>query len=216
MTCRLLSLSSVTLALLLQGCGIGGTSRPAQFYLLTPLPSTTPSLVTGRDGPTVALGPIEIPEFLDRPQMVTKISPKQVELAEFHRWAESLSTGIGRVLREDLAILLGRGNVSAFPWADSPPRDYRVQVIFLDFEPALYREEVLLRALYTITNRRQPDQVVAREETFTVPIDKQSSDGAYPATVEAMSSALSSLAQSIAREVLAAHASHQSGKKSPN
>jgi len=74
------------------GCG---STPKAHFYTLSAVPAaagaTAPSATAGYG---VAVGPITVPEAVDRPQIVVRLSPSQVEISELHRWAAPLKSEI--------------------------------------------------------------------------------------------------------------------------
>lgn len=113
--------------LLLAGSGCAGHSRPVHFYMLRSLtvanvPPLSPS--DARRGPVVGLGPVRIPSYLDRPQIVTAITDEEYKLAEDHRWAERLDDTITRLLAENLSALVPTERVVLYPW----PREQRVNM----------------------------------------------------------------------------------------
>jgi len=55
----------------------------------------------------VVVAPPALPELIDRPQLMLRIGPHQVEMLEQTRWAEPLRAQIARVVAEDLEALLG-------------------------------------------------------------------------------------------------------------
>ncbi|HEX5606452.1 MAG TPA: PqiC family protein, partial [Candidatus Binatia bacterium] len=65
---------------------------------------------------SLGIGPIKIPRYLDREQLVTRISQNRFAIAENDRWAEPLEENFSRVLSENLSILLQIDRVAAFPW----------------------------------------------------------------------------------------------------
>jgi len=114
------------LALLSTGCF--GTSPPSKFFLLSPSPagaSAGPSI-----GPEGALGvmPTRIAAYLDRPQIVTFVGDNSVDLDEFNRWAEPLSSGVTRVLAQELSAMLPTWRVLPQPWDPIVPLRARVVV----------------------------------------------------------------------------------------
>src|SRR5919108_2844543 len=93
---------------------IGGcASQPSRFYLLSAGPNAeTASLeMSGRQGPTIGVGPVTLPRYVDRPQIVTRTSPYELKVAEFDRWGEALDPNFSRVLGENLALLLPSARV---------------------------------------------------------------------------------------------------------
>ncbi|MBS1138077.1 MAG: hypothetical protein H6R11_2031, partial [Proteobacteria bacterium] len=97
------------------GCG---STPKAHFYTLSAVPAaagaTAPSATAGYG---VAVGPITVPEAVDRPQIVVRLSPSQVEISELHRWAAPLKSEIPRVIAEHLTRLLDTARVWAYPGA---------------------------------------------------------------------------------------------------
>ncbi len=87
---------------LLDGCA----SAPAQrFYTLgNQAPAAGQPLPTGV---AVKIAALTIPELVDRPQIVLRTTSNRVAVLDNQRWAESLKTGIVRVLATDLAAQLG-------------------------------------------------------------------------------------------------------------
>ncbi|MFT5531962.1 MAG: putative lipoprotein YmbA [Burkholderiaceae bacterium] len=86
----------LVLTLLLGACS---TSPTTHFYTLEPL--ATSGVALGNS--SVRIGQVTVPELVDRPQMVLRSGANQVSLAEQQRWAESLRSGIARVVAANLA-----------------------------------------------------------------------------------------------------------------
>jgi uncharacterized protein len=102
---RVLVLCGVAL-LGLSGCL--GSTPPTHFYLLPPLTSgdTASPASAGQREVTLAVGPVTVPPYLDRPQIVTRTSRAKLTLADFEQWAGPLADTTARVLSEDLALLI--------------------------------------------------------------------------------------------------------------
>jgi uncharacterized lipoprotein YmbA len=82
----------------------------------------------------VSIGPVTIPDQLDRPQLVVRTSANQVDFLETHRWAESLKSEIPRVLAADLDLLLTPTRVSTYPQSAGLDAEFRIFVDILRFE----------------------------------------------------------------------------------
>ena len=86
--------------LLLSACGSPPRER---FYTLD-----APEPPVAADGaPSISVGPVSIPELVDRPQLVVRVRPNEVVLTEQERWAEPLRGAITRVVAANLAAALG-------------------------------------------------------------------------------------------------------------
>ncbi len=112
--------------LLLCGCA----SKATNYYVLHSLQSEVQDVKITRaeNDLTIGVGPIKIPEYLDRPQMATRSTPDSLQFAEFDKWAEPLEKDLARVFAEDLSILLSTDRVIVFPWAGSVHVLYQVTV----------------------------------------------------------------------------------------
>lgn len=62
---------------------------------------------------TVHVAAASVPEALDRPELVLRLSDTEVAVDEHHRWAEPLRTGIARAVADGLARQLDGALVSA-------------------------------------------------------------------------------------------------------
>jgi uncharacterized lipoprotein YmbA len=74
------------------------------------------------------VGPITLPKYLDRPQIVTRSGRNPLTLAEFDRWAKPLQDNVSRVLAENLARHIPTDHILLHPWPRSAPVDYQVAV----------------------------------------------------------------------------------------
>ena len=79
--------TSVTLS------GCLGRSQPSRFYLLQSS-LILEETVLNQEGIKIALGPVSLPQHLDRPQIVTRVGENEFKLDEFNQWAETLSDNI--------------------------------------------------------------------------------------------------------------------------
>jgi len=121
------------LPLVVAGCG---TSQPSQFYVLRPLPESERSVPTTPDKVALAVlvGPVTLPAYLDRTQVVTLVGAHEVAADEFIRWAEPLHENFTRVLVENLSLLLNTPEVYAFGHLGSTSVDYQIIIDVTRFD----------------------------------------------------------------------------------
>jgi uncharacterized protein len=124
-------LSGLLLATL-TGCA---SSPPARFYTLEARAVATPA--AGKADYSVLVGPVGIPDLVDRPQMVLRVDASRVTIAEQARWAEPLKIAIARALAGNLGQLLGGARVTTYPQASGSPADYQVFIDVQTFEAVL-------------------------------------------------------------------------------
>ncbi|MDW7773040.1 MAG: PqiC family protein [Desulfobulbaceae bacterium] len=100
----------------------------------------------------IGIGPIRLPDRLDRPQIVTMLNSNQVQVAETHRWVEPLIETIPRVLRENLSLLLHTERFQLYPWSRAAGVDYQLSVEIIRFEGEEY-QAAHLEAIWSIQDR---------------------------------------------------------------
>jgi uncharacterized protein len=179
--------------LLIGGCA----SQPSRFYLLSALPSSetaSPMTAIGQ-GPALGIGPVTLPKYLDRPQIVTRTGLYQLQLSEYDRWAESLETNFSRVLAENLSLLMLTERVATYPWPRGIPLDYQVSVEVLDFASQRGGESVLL-ANWTLSRGEGRETLVSRKSRY--------SGFAAGETYEAMVATMSQMVADLSRDIASA------------
>lgn len=112
-------------------------TQPTTFYTLSTgsEPRTAPGAVEGQ---RIGLGPVVLPPYLDRPEIVTREGPNQVRLAEFHRWAEPLEPLLVRTISGELYALLDAADVIPLPQRRDAPLDrvVEIDIVRLDADQA--------------------------------------------------------------------------------
>jgi len=63
------------------------------------------AVASGSAEPRPGVGPVTLPPYLDRSQIVMSDRANELNLAEFDQWAESLQTNFTRVLGENLVAV---------------------------------------------------------------------------------------------------------------
>jgi len=82
----------------------------------------------------VGLGPIKMPAYLDRQEVVTRVAPNRLELSGQDRWAEPLDSDFTRVLAQNLSSDLGTQRITFYPWYNTTLVDYQVKINVYRFE----------------------------------------------------------------------------------
>jgi uncharacterized lipoprotein YmbA len=176
----------------LAGCG---SSPKETYYTLSAggaMNGAAPA--SGESTYSVAVGPITLPEAVDRPQLVLRVGPNEVTFVELHRWAGSLKSEIPRIIADNLAGYLNIRQVAAYPQSAGDNAEYRVLIDIQRFDSTL-GESVAIDALWTI--KRQSDGASRTGRSFA----KESSGGSYDAMVAAHSRALGTISREIAEAI---------------
>src|SRR5262249_23076341 len=183
------------LSFLLTGCSfLEVKPDPSRYFALTSLPRTGQRAQdpAGTNALILGIGPIKFPGYLDRQQMVTRISQNRFAVAENDRWAEPLDENFSRVLSQNLSILLQTDRIVPYPWVRSQQPTYQVQVEVLRFEPNA-EQVVELWARWIILDDARKN-ISLKESYLTKPLRDKSAE----ASVAAMSEAVADLSQDIA------------------
>ncbi|MBL1265279.1 membrane integrity-associated transporter subunit PqiC [Methylomicrobium sp. RS1] len=147
------------LLLPLAGC-IGGSTPPAQFYLLEPIGQNENPSTELTEKPVVALGPVRVPRYVDRPQIIRASGKNMYQLSELNRWAESLDDNISRVLVQNLSQLASVNTVLANGSSRARQATLRVAVNIREFhvnsegQAGLNAQWQIIRGDDTLLNRQ--------------------------------------------------------------
>jgi uncharacterized protein len=143
----------------------------SKFYLLTPTADTAAPATGSTQGTngnfTIGLGPIKLPPYLDRPEIVTRAANNRLELSKEDRWGESIQNGFTRALERNLAAQTGAAIV-VFPWYSTVHIDMQVQIDIYRFEPDA-QGMATLSAKWTILDSTGKNILYTVESNLTQP-----------------------------------------------
>ncbi len=137
-------LAALILAFLtLSGCT--GKSAPTRFYLMTSADPITPVVYNREDNRiTVGINRVEVPPYLDRPQIVTRTGSNRLNLSEFDKWAEPLEESVYRLVLGNLSTRLFPEKIAVLPWQGSFNMDYQVTVTVTRLDNTPAKEAILV------------------------------------------------------------------------
>jgi len=168
------------------------------FYALNSLKAQdmAQKTISSERGVLIALSPVNIPDYLDRPQIVSRTGPNELFIDEFNRWGGFLGENITRVLAENLSILLAQEHVSVLTWERTAPFDCTIIVDVTRFD-IMPDDSVLLKTQWIIFGKDKKNVLVMRESDFNEHVDGKD----HNARVAAMSRTLENLSREIAVEI---------------
>jgi uncharacterized lipoprotein YmbA len=176
----------------LAGCA---TTPPPTFYQLEEPASTQ---LSGLErGIAIGVGPVNMPAYLDRPQIVTREEAHKLQLSEANVWAEPLKVSITRVIGVNLSNMLQTTRIFKFPRRDKAiSLAYRVALDIARFDGTL-GGDVQLVARWTLYKGRGEEALLTR-----VSIIAEASGGeGYEKLIAAQNRALQALSREIADAV---------------
>ncbi len=143
------------------GCG---TSAPSRFYTLD---ATAVSDGAAPVNYPIMVGPVSVPDAVDRPEFVLQSAPNRVDVDEFNRWDAPLNDAIAQAVAGDLVKLLGTPDVAAAPMANFEPA-YRVTIDVQRFD-SVQGQSALVEAVWTVRRtaggETRSGRTAARETT---------------------------------------------------
>jgi uncharacterized lipoprotein YmbA len=184
--------------------GACSTSAPPRFYTLSSTRHVANAGATSDTSEreagvsTLLVAAIDIPQTLDRPQLVRRSGLNKIDVAEYDRWAEPLDAMMRRTLAEDLGALLPKSRVLAST-LPAVPIDQTLVVEIARFE-ADNAGKVTLEAQWFVLAERDPVPRLSHRVTIAEP----ATSGESEAVVAAMSRALANFARGVADALAAA------------
>lgn len=179
------------------GCSFG-RQQPTRFYTLTSLSRTEAlSPVSSTRSLAIGVGPVELPQYTNRPQLVTGGQSTELYPVQFAHWAEPLRENFTRVLAENLSTLLATDRVTLYPWKGPLAMDYQIIVEVTHFlgEPG---GAASLAALWSVVGKNGKEVLISKKSIFSEATSSQD----YEALASTMSKLITSLSREIASTVV--------------
>jgi len=180
------------LMLMIAGCG----TSPAVHYFV--LDTIDIAFVKDPDNlPVLALGPLRMPEYLNRSQMVTRGSGAELVIDDVNRWAEPLDDAIHNILASNVDGLLESMIVLAYPSGALLATDYRLVGRIARFDPA-QDGLIVLEVQWGVADTDGDKLVVPRRSRY----ESQATEPGNPGSIaHAMSDVLAQFSHDIASEI---------------
>ena len=181
-------LAAAGLALCLGGCG----GAPDQYFRL----GTDGPAPVGSAGLAVGVGPVTLPAYLDRGEVVFMSGANEVQIPAKVHWAGTLSDNVTRALATDLGRQIGSSNVLPYPWGANVKLRYQVSVDVRQFH-AVSGGEAVLDAAWRIQTP-EDGQVLHRQN---VSLHERIVGDGYEPVITAESRLVERLAETIGRSL---------------
>jgi hypothetical protein len=191
------SLVILMVAVICAGCR--SAAPPTAFYTLSSIRETEAQNQQPADiqETVIGIGPSQFPDYLDRPQIVTRSGPNRLNLSEFNRWGGKLDQDFLNTFAENISIILSTNRVVIFPWKTQTLPDYRVALDIHQFEGQI-GESVLLNVTWSVRGRDEGAQPLHVARTIIrQPITGQD----YESLVSAYSQAVAELSREVASAI---------------
>jgi uncharacterized lipoprotein YmbA len=177
---------------LLSACSLGTSPQERFFTLASEPPAAAAANPTAY---LVVVGPVTVPEIVDRPQLVMSTGANRVEIAEQARWAAPLKSEIPRVIADHLARRLDGARTATSDQRSAGTPDYRVLVDVQRFDSSA--QGALIQASWTIRMKEGAPTLTGRS------VVAENAGAGYDALVAAHSRALARVSGEIADAIRA-------------
>lgn len=153
------------LCIALSGCG---KTPPSTFYVLDS--ANTVELETPPAcNLSVGIGPVSIPAYFDRTQLVTRSGKNTITIHEYDRWGDSFKKQVVETLAENLSILLQPSLVVLFPWERALRPTYQLVLTLHHFEGDIGKS-INLKATWRIIDVASEKTLLASQYSKKHPI----------------------------------------------
>jgi uncharacterized lipoprotein YmbA len=180
------------LALLAFGCA---GAPPPGYYTIGAIPPSSPAASVTPPA-VISVGPVDLPDYLDRRPIVTRDNAFAVRLAGNDYWAAPLQEMVPRVLVSDLAMRLPADRIEGFPQISDSVGDYRIVIDVSRFDVDMTGMATLV-ARWRLYGRNTPQPLLVADET----LKRQTETTGYEAGAAALSATLGDLADRVAEAV---------------
>ena len=204
--------AAMVFSLALEGCiSIPDSPNPRFYTLSATARGDSAEKAAIPTSVIIGIGPVKIPEYLNRPQIVTRDKKKLLTFAEFDRWGEQLNLGINRLIYENLSALLPEATIELFPWNLLIPVRYQVVVDVVRIDSELDKDLFFI-AQWSIVDLKDKKMVFTKRAELRQPILPHS----YPGLIDALNSAVASLSTDIAGELVSLAKQGDKKKENPS
>lgn len=182
---------------ILSGCLSAGSSPDSRFYMLKSMGQGEVNKTFNLPAGVITLiGPVDIPQYLDRPQMVTENDQGMISIAQFDRWGDALDLEISRQIIRNLNLLIPGATFETFPCNFAIPLNYQVIIEIQQLKCNLKKDLVLV-AQWSIIDTNTKKMVFTKRSDLVQQINPQN----YSGLADALSKAVASLSNEIAENL---------------
>lgn len=142
----------------------------------------------------IRFAPVRLPAYLDRPQIVTRLSENQINSDEFHRWGIPLDVTIAEILGAGLARYLPEAYIDVLPSRGQKDTGYQIKIDVARLDGIL-GGTVELIAQWKITREGETADMIAQRLTR---YQKDAVNKTYEAYVEAVRLTVAEMAKEMA------------------
>lgn len=186
--------SIIFLCVILSACG---SSPKTSFYMLGADSHSTGGYESAAKGAAaVGVWRVNLPDFLDRNELVVRDNQFEIKVADFSIWIGNLEDNMTQLVVDELALQLQSNKIIKSPWRAYRKNDYQVQINIDRFDGML-GGEVVLKGAWSLLDANG-DKELSRE-LFIYKVT--AADKSYKQMVAALSQLTVELAGDISKAI---------------
>ena len=148
-----------------------------QYFVLAPVGAAAIGVSTPSTAQlSLGVGPIQFPDYLKRPGVVTRASSDRLMVSDEKRWGEPLDRNFESTLCQNLSQMLGTQRIITYPWYADTHVDYQVEVWVVHFE-ANENGQSQMTAVWTIKDGRDGSVLASSRTTANSPVQGDDTAG---------------------------------------
>jgi uncharacterized lipoprotein YmbA len=178
--------------LLMGGC----SSTQDSFFLLTA--DGRPASAGTAGGKVVGLGPVDLPDYIDRAELVFQSDTNRFQVPPDQRWAGDLRENVTDVLAINLGRRLKGTTVHAHPWNEEIALRFSIPVTIRQFH-AVSGGDAILDVRWEILEGASGKVLGRGSEVFAEGLSEEGYDGVVAAESRLLAQLADALAAAVAK-----------------
>jgi uncharacterized lipoprotein YmbA len=167
------------LLILLIGCA--SPPQPTRFYRMdSGAPGgKTQDLLPDSKRLMIGVDQVSVAAYLDRPQIVQRVTEHRLKLHEFDQWAGSFQDNLKVTLGEALQQALPARQVITAPWPGNLQPDYRLGLMIQQFD--WDADRIIVRGTWSLIRESTRSLVILQRVNFEEPVQGSDIDAVVTA-----------------------------------
>jgi uncharacterized lipoprotein YmbA len=183
-----------SLLVVLSACG---SSPKTEFYMLNADHRSLVQSANTSVGPAVGVWQVELPDLLERSEIVTRDNRFKIKIGDFSWWAGDLNKNMSLLIVTQLSQYLQSNRIVVSPWPSYRKNDYQIIIRVARFDGEL-GGDVVLAGLWSLLDAQGDNEL--NREVFA--FKTKTADTTYQEMVEAMSRLTVQLSEQLADGVI--------------
>jgi hypothetical protein len=183
-----------SLLVVLAACG---SSPKTEFYMLNADHRSLVQSANTSVGPAVGVWQVELPDLLERSEIVTRDNAFKIKIGDFSWWAGDLNKNMSLLIVTQLSQYLQSNRIVVSPWPSYRKNDYQIIIRVARFDGEL-GGDVVLAGLWSLLDAQGDNEL--NREVFA--FKTKTADTTYQEMVEAMSRLTVQLSEQLADGVI--------------